>query len=199
MPNGHRSNSCIFSLPGCGAWSVAMASTTPETMPSITRSTSAFAAERRLHFVVAVVGHHVGVAERHVVRRHFAGDGKAPRPGVGDHLHSDVARGEVRDVKTRAGKFRQQDVAGHHHVFRGGRDAAQAETHGIEAFVHVAARAEVQVLAVIDDGDVEGLGEFHRAAHHARFMTGRPSSEIATRRPPSLSRLSRAPRRCCPL
>ncbi len=29
MPNGQRSNSCIFSLPGCGAWSVAMASIAP--------------------------------------------------------------------------------------------------------------------------------------------------------------------------
>ena len=40
MPNGQRSNSCIFSLPGCGAWSVAMASMVPETRPSVTASTS---------------------------------------------------------------------------------------------------------------------------------------------------------------
>ena len=33
MPNGHFSNSCIFSLPGCGAWSVAIASIVPADDP----------------------------------------------------------------------------------------------------------------------------------------------------------------------
>src|ERR1019366_3102565 len=40
MPNGQRSNSCIFSSPACGAWSVAMASTTPLATASITACTS---------------------------------------------------------------------------------------------------------------------------------------------------------------
>ena len=40
IPNGHFSNSCIFSLPGWGAWSVAITSTAPETRPEMTASTS---------------------------------------------------------------------------------------------------------------------------------------------------------------
>ena len=36
IPNGQRSNSCIFSLPGWGAWSVAIALIVPAAIPSTT-------------------------------------------------------------------------------------------------------------------------------------------------------------------
>ena len=71
-------------------------------------------------------------------------------------------------MEARAGKLREQDIAGHHHVLGAGGNAAQAQPHGLVALVHVAAGAEVQVFAMIDDGQVEGAGEFHSAAHHAR-------------------------------
>ena len=61
MPNGQRSNSCIFSLPGCGAWSVAIASIVPRAEPVDHGGAIALAAQRRLHLVVAVVGRHLGV------------------------------------------------------------------------------------------------------------------------------------------
>ena len=42
------------------------------------------------------------------------------------------------------------------------------QPHRGRAFVHVAAGAQVQVLAVIDDRQIERLRELHRAPHHAR-------------------------------
>ena len=74
----------------------------------------------------------------------------------------------MRDVITRAGHFGQQNIAGHHDVFGAAGNAAQAEAHGFEALMHVAAGAEVQILAMVDHGDAEAAGELHGAAHHAR-------------------------------
>ena len=91
--------------------------------------------------------------------------------GVGDHVER-AAGGEVRDVEARAGGFGEHDVAGDHDVFARSGNAAQAAAHGLEAFVHVAAGAEVEVLAVIDDGQVEGAGELHGAAHDAGVHDG---------------------------
>ena len=74
----------------------------------------------------------------------------------------------MRHVVARAGKFGQQNIARHHHVFRSGRDPAQAQPGGVRAFVHVAAGREMQILAMIDDGQVERPGKLHGAPHHAR-------------------------------
>ena len=71
-----------------------------------------------------------------------------------------------------AGELRQHQVACHHYVFGRGRYAAQAETHGFGAFVHVAAGAQVQIFAMIDHGQIESRREFHGAAHHARIHHG---------------------------
>ena len=44
----------------------------------------------------------------------------------------------------------------------------RAEAHRFDAFMHVAARAEVEIFAVIDHRNIEGAREFHGAPHDAR-------------------------------
>src|SRR3984957_7382024 len=77
-------------------------------------------------------------------------------------------------VKTRAGKLGEQDVTSDHHILRSGWNAAQSEAHAGDAFVHVAAGAQVQILAMIDYGEAEGASGFHGAAHDA-CVHDRPS------------------------
>ena len=143
-----------------------MAVTAPAAMPSTKAARSRNRAQRRLHLVVAVIGRHVFVGQREVVRRGFAGDREAMPARVVHHGHR-VARRDVGHVVARSGQLGQHQVAGHHHVFRSGGDAAQSPAHRAGAFVHVAARAQVQVLAVLDDRQSVGAGELHGAAHDA--------------------------------
>jgi hypothetical protein len=128
-------------------------------------------AQRGLHLEVAVVGGALVVGEGEVVRRGLAGCGDAELLGVGDHGDG-VARGDVGDVEARAGHLGEEEVAGDHDVLGSSGDAAQAETDRGEAFMHVAAGAEVQVFAVVDDGEVESAGELHGAAHDAGVHDG---------------------------
>jgi hypothetical protein len=56
-----------------------------------------------------------------------------------------------------------------------------AQPHRFVAFVHVAARAQVQILAMIDHRQVEERAPTSMARRITRaFITGRPSSEMAT-------------------
>ena len=43
------------------------------------------------------------------------------------------------------------------------------EPHRFRAFVHVAAGAEIQILAMVDDGEIESARQFHGPPHHARI------------------------------
>ena len=105
------------------------------------------------------------------MRRDFAGNRKSF--GFGERDHRDrVLRRQMRHVIARAGDFGEQDIAGNHHILGTGGDAAQAEAHALESFMHVAALAQVQILAMLDHRDVEGLCVFHRAAHHAGVHDG---------------------------
>jgi len=61
----------------------------------------------------------------------------------------------VRHVVAGAREFGEQNVPCHDHVFGAAGDAAHAQPRGLDAFVHVAARAEIQVLAVLNDGETE--------------------------------------------
>ena len=106
-----------------------------------------------------------------MMRRGFAGDGQAARFGEGHHFDG-VPRRNMGHVKTRAGELGQQDIARHHHVFGSGRNAAQSKAHAFDAFVHVAAGAQMQVLAMIDHRKAEGARGFHGAAHDARVHHG---------------------------
>ncbi len=75
-----------------------------------------------------------------MVRSGFRGDGQAAPFCECNHFHG-MTRRDVRDMKSRAGELGEQDIAGHHDVFGGCRNAAQTETNALDAFVHVAARA----------------------------------------------------------
>ena len=79
------------------------------------------------------------------------------------------------------GQLGQQQVASHHDVLGSRRNAAQAQPHGCHALVHVAARAEAKVLAVVDQRQVVGTRRTPwRGASRANLITGWPSSEMAT-------------------
>ena len=64
-------------------------------------------AQRRLHFVIAVVGRHFGVGEREMMRRGFAGHRQAAALRERHHLDR-VTRRNVRHMKARAGQLGQQ-------------------------------------------------------------------------------------------
>ena len=128
-------------------------------------------AQRRLHFVIAVVGRHLAVGQREMMRRGFAGDGEAARFGERHHFDR-VPRRDMGHVESRAGELGEQDIARHHHILGRGRNAAQSKAHALDAFVHVAAGAQVQILAMIDHREAEGARGFHGAAHDARIHDG---------------------------
>ena len=93
--------------------------------------------------------------------------------GFRERDHGDrTLGGEVGDVESGTGQFGQEKVAGDHDVLRCGRDAAQAEPDGLGSFVHVAAGAEVEIFAVLHDGQIVAARELHGAAHHARSHHG---------------------------
>jgi len=54
----------------------------------------------------------------------------------------------------------QENIARHHHVFGGGRNSTQAEKRRCRPFMHIAARAEIQILAMLDEGQIEGSRKF---------------------------------------
>ena len=125
------------------------------------------AAQRRLHLVVAVVRQHLRVGQRQVMRRDLARHRQLARLGSHHHLER-APRRDMRHVEARPGRLGQNHVARHHDVFRGCGDAAQPQPHGLQPLVHVAACAQVQVLAVVDHGQVEGVSELHGPPHHPR-------------------------------
>ena len=84
-----------------------------------------------------------------------------------------AARRNVTEVDVPARQLRQQHVARDHDLFRGGRNALQAQPSGDEALVHDAARRKCRILAVVGDGDVERArvleGGAHEMTRHDRF------------------------------
>ena len=93
----------------CGAWSVAMASTVPSASPSISAARSS--REASGGFILKRVSYdHVFIAQREMVRRHFAGDAQAALLG-GAHQFERGARRKMRDVQAAPGQFRDLHVA----------------------------------------------------------------------------------------
>src|SRR5947209_3070116 len=82
--------------------------------------------QRRLHFVVAVVGGHVSVSEHKVVGGCFRGHFQSAPLRECHHLDRDMRR-NMRDVVMTASKLSQNQVPRYHHVFGAARYAAQAE------------------------------------------------------------------------
>jgi len=142
-------------------------------------------AQRRLHFVIAVI--------------------RAPCPGRparsgGGVTSQDTGRpclrrnppwrrrcvwkcarcGTARRVSSASSRSQRR----HHHIFRGG-GMPRSPNGRSWRLVHIAAGAQVQILAVLDDGQVVRARELHGAAHHAGVHHGRPSSEMATAPLPS--------------
>ena len=120
--------------------------------------------QRRVDLEDGVVRGHALVGQREVVRRRFCRDrqlGSLGRP----HHDDRHRRREVQEVHWGAGELSQGHVARHHHRFRLGRDAGDAEAARPVTFVHVAAFGQVDVLTVLGEGDAEGRGVLEGPAH----------------------------------
>ena len=74
------------------------------------------------------------------------------------------------DVAARAP--REENVADHHDLLRLRRNSLEAESCTDDPFVHRAAVCERELLAVIDDGNAEGLRVVERGAHQVRADDG---------------------------
>ena len=82
----------------------------------------------------------------------------------------------------RPGDFGEQNVTGHHDVFGGARNAAEAEAGGFHALsACLAGAAQMQVFTVLDRWAAAAIWRTPwRAGPNAAFITGLPSSEMAT-------------------
>ena len=98
------------------------------------------------------------------MRTGLAADADAALLAATDQLDA-AGRRDVQDVDARPGQLGQGDLAVDHHLFRRRRQAAQAQTHALEAFVHDAAARQVEVLGVAQHRLVEHRAVFHRPAH----------------------------------
>ena len=77
-------------------------------------------------------------------------------------------RAHVREVHVSARAAREQNVANHHDLFGLARNSLEAEPRADDPLVHRAAVRERELLAVIDDGNAEGLRVLERRAHEVR-------------------------------
>ena len=104
------------------------------------------------------------VAEREVVGRDLAGDLQTPALGV-EHQAERGRGADVGYVVAAAGQLGELDVAGHHDLFGGVRDAREAEPVGYPALAHGAAIEQLRLLAMVDDGQAECGAVAERLPH----------------------------------
>ena len=104
-----------------------------------------------------------------MVGRGLGGDGQALGPGRPHHLDA-APGGQVLEVHPGAGEAGQGDVAQHHQLLGLGGLAGDAEAARPRPFVHVPARGERVVLAVLGQGDAEAGGVLERPAHQAGVL-----------------------------
>lgn len=120
--------------------------------------------QRRVHFVVGVEAAHCFVGEGDVVRADFSGDGDAASARPPQDADA-ACRREVLAVDVSAGEFGELGVALDDDFFAERGPAGQAERGAHVAFVHDAFADEVDVLAMVHDGEVEHFGVFQGAPH----------------------------------
>ena len=133
----------------------------PSSRPATSAARSA-AAQRRIHFVGArVVGLHVGIGQREVVRRHLAGDAHAARAGGADQRDA-LGGGDVLDVERGAGGLGQRDVARDDLRLGLRRHAGQVAAFAMFARMHHTGFFQHVVLGVFHQHLAEQLGGVQR-------------------------------------
>ena len=127
--------------------------------------------QRRRHLGVRAVARHRLLGEEEMMRRHLGGDREPAGLRVAQQCDR-AGRAHVRDVQTAARQVRERDVARHHHLLGGGRDAVQAETQRGHTLVHDPAGGEVPVLLVHDDRQAEHRRVLERPPHETGVHDG---------------------------
>src|SRR5439155_21077262 len=104
-----------------------------------------------------------GIRQCEMMRSDFSRNPQPTALCIADHLYGPPGA-QMSDVIFSTSHVREDQVARNHGFFSRRRNALQAQTRRVHTFVHDASSRKVQVLAMLDDRNLEHLGVFESAA-----------------------------------